>query len=64
MTGAKIGFFQNLLKLLIFKNKKPELSFDYDELSYSTHKKVFTIAKLMDESLLKDMQDTLVNAIK
>lgn len=65
MTGAKIGFFSELPKAVDFlKNKKPELSFDYDELSYSTHKKVFTIAKFMDESLLKDMQDTLVNAIK
>ncbi|BEK34070.1 hypothetical protein RLQ69_000419 [Campylobacter jejuni] len=65
MIGAKIGFFSEPTKAVDFlKNKKPELSFDYDELSYSTHKKVFTIAKLMDESLLKDMQDTLVNAIK
>ncbi|EJQ1425618.1 phage minor head protein [Campylobacter jejuni] len=65
MTGAKIGFFSEPTKAVDFlKNKKPELSFDYDELSYSTYKKVFTIAKLMDESLLKDMQDTLVNAIK
>ncbi len=46
MTGAKIGFFQNLLKLLIFKNKKPELSFDYDELSYSTHKKSLLLLSL------------------
>ncbi|EAH4759367.1 hypothetical protein B6P00_06500 [Campylobacter jejuni] len=65
MIGTKIGFFSEPTKAVDFlKNKKPELSFDYDELSYSTHKKVFTIAKLMDESLLKDMQDTLVNAIK
>lgn len=65
MTGAKIGFFSEPTKAVEYlKNKKPQVSFDYDELSHSTHKKVFTIAKLMDESLLKDMQDTLVNAIK
>lgn len=65
MIGTKIGFFSEPTKAVDFlKNKKSELSFDYDELSHSIHKKVFTIAKLMDESLLKDMQDTLVSAIK
>ncbi|WP_283803433.1 phage minor head protein [Campylobacter coli] len=65
MIGTKIGFFSEPTKAVDFlKNKKPQVSFDYDELSHSIHKKVFTIAKLMDESLLKDMQDTLVSAIK
>ncbi|EAK9856957.1 hypothetical protein XK07_02265 [Campylobacter lari] len=65
MPNAKIGFFQEPSEAVLFlKNKKPQVSFDYDELSHSSHKKVFTIAKLIDESLLKDIQDSLVNAIK
>ncbi|HDZ5026049.1 TPA: hypothetical protein RTG31_001198 [Campylobacter jejuni] len=65
MSSVKIGFFSEPTKAIEYlKIKKPQASFDCDELSHSTHKKVFTIAKLMDESLLKDMQDTLVDAIK
>lgn len=65
MMGAKIGFFSEPTKAVEYlKNKKPQISFDYDELSYSAHKKIFTIAKLMDESLLKDMQESLIDAIK
>ncbi|MFY4766648.1 phage minor head protein [Campylobacter sp. GB48] len=65
MPNVKIGFFQEPSEAVLFlKNKKPQVSFDYDELSHSSHKKVFTIAKLIDESLLKDIQDSLVNAIK
>lgn len=65
MPNAKIGFFQEPSEAVLFlKNKKPQVSFDYDELSHSSHKKVFTIAKLIDKSLLKDIQDSLINAIK
>lgn len=65
MSRLKIGFFSEPTEAVEFlKNKKSQVSFDYDELSHSIHKKVFTITKLMDESLLKDLQDCLVNAIK
>lgn len=46
------------------KNKKAKVSFDYDEIAFEAHNKVFTIAKLTDLSLLKDVQDSLVKAYK
>ncbi|MFY0745437.1 phage minor head protein [Campylobacter sp. LH-2024] len=65
MIGAGISFFSEPTEAVEFlKNKKPQISFDYDEISHSAHKKVFTIAKLMDDGLLKDLQDSLAKAIK
>ncbi|EAH9333973.1 hypothetical protein EX128_02465 [Campylobacter jejuni] len=46
------------------KNKNPQVSFDYDEIAYQTHNKVFTIAKLNDLNLLKDIQNSLIQALK
>ncbi|EKQ8058892.1 hypothetical protein P6X53_001834, partial [Campylobacter coli] len=38
------------------QSKKPQTSFDYDEIMHEAHNKVFTIAKLNDLNLLKDIQ--------
>lgn len=46
------------------QNKKPQTSFDYDEIMHETHNKVFTIAKLNDLNLLKDIQNSLIVALK
>lgn len=45
------------------KNKKPELHYDYDELIHEAHHKAFTVAKVTRLDLLKDIQDSLVNAM-
>lgn len=46
------------------QSKKPQTSFDYDEIMHETHNKVFTIAKLNDLNLLKDIQNSLIGALK
>ncbi|MBE3606099.1 minor capsid protein [Campylobacter sp. RM13119] len=46
------------------QSKKPELHFDYDEISHDAHKRAFTIAKITEADLLKDMQDSLTKAFK
>ncbi|TEY01274.1 phage minor head protein [Campylobacter sp. US33a] len=46
------------------QSKKPQTSFDYDEIMCETHNKVFTIAKLNDLNLLKDIQNSLILALK
>ncbi|EOI6145575.1 phage minor head protein [Campylobacter coli] len=46
------------------QSKKPQTSFDYDEIMHETHNKVFTIAKLNDLNLLKDIQNSLIEALK
>lgn len=46
------------------QSKKSELHFDYDEIAHDTHKRVFTIAKMTDLDLLKDMQSSLYEAFK
>lgn len=48
----------------MLKTKKTKVSFDYDEIAFKTHNQVFTIAKLTDLSLLKDVQNSLVKAYK
>ncbi|WP_169753721.1 phage head morphogenesis protein [Campylobacter curvus] len=44
--------------------KKPEIHFDYDEIMHDAHKKTFTIAKMTNLDLLKDMQGSLTKAFK
>ena len=46
------------------KSKKPEAHFDYDEIVHDAHKKAFTIAKMTNLDLLKDMQSSLTKAFK
>lgn len=45
-------------------SKKPEIHFDYDEIMHDAHKKAFTIAKMTNLDLLKDMQGSLTKAFK
>ena len=44
------------------KTKKPNLSFDYDELMHEAHLKAFTIAKVTKIDLLNDIQASLIKA--
>ncbi|WP_297814065.1 phage minor head protein [uncultured Helicobacter sp.] len=46
------------------QQKKPELSFNYDEVMHEAHLKAFTIAKVTKLDLLSDMQDSLIKAQK
>lgn len=46
------------------QDKKPELHFDYDEIAHDAHKRAFTIAKMTELDLLKDMQNSLYEAFK
>lgn len=45
-----------------FKAKSPEVHFDYDEIAHEAHKRVFTIAKMTNLDLLKDMKNSLSTA--
>ncbi|MCZ6135680.1 phage minor head protein [Campylobacter ureolyticus] len=58
-----IDFFKKPDELVArFKAKNPETHFDYDEIKHDAHKRVFTIAKMMNLDLLKDMQSSLTKA--
>ena len=46
------------------QSKNAEIHFDYDEIMHDAHKKTFTIAKMTDLDLLKDMQNSLAQAFK
>jgi putative prophage muSo1, F protein len=46
------------------QSKNAEIHFDYDEIIHDAHKKTFTIAKMTDLDLLKDMQNSLSQAFK
>lgn len=46
------------------QSKNAEIHFDYDEIIHDAHKKTFTIAKMTDLDLLKDMQNSLAQAFK
>ncbi len=46
------------------QGKNAEIHFDYDEIMHDAHKKTFTIAKMTDLDLLKDMQNSLAQAFK
>ena len=43
-------------------SKKPELSFDYDEIKFEAHQRAFTVAKVTQIDLLSDIQTSLENA--
>ncbi|WP_289685204.1 phage head morphogenesis protein [Helicobacter rodentium] len=46
------------------QQKRPELSFNYDEVMHEAHLKAFTIAKVTKLDLLSDIQDSLIKAQK
>ena len=46
------------------KQKKPKLSFNYDEMMHEAHLRAFTIAKVTKLDLLSDIQDSLIKAQK
>lgn len=58
------GFQKSPTELVQYlKDKKPELHYDYDELMHEAHHKAFTVAKVTRLDLLKDIQDSLKNAM-
>ena len=61
----KFSFFEEPTAVYEYLNsKKPEAHFDYDEIVHDAHKKAFTIAKMTNLDLLKDMQSSLTKAFK
>lgn len=61
----KFSFFEEPTAVYEYlKSKKPEAHFDYDEIVHDAHKKAFTVAKMMNLDLLKDMQASLAKAFK
>nr|DAN67413.1 MAG TPA: minor capsid component [Caudoviricetes sp.] len=61
----KFSFFEEPTAVYEYlKSKKPEIHFDYDEIMHDAHKKAFTVAKMMNLDLLKDMQASLAKAFK
>lgn len=61
----KFSFFEEPTAVYEYlKSKKPEIHFDYDEIMHDAHKKAFTVAKMMNLDLLKDMQSSLTKAFK
>ena len=46
-----------------FKNKNNKLSWDWHDVWQSSHKKSFTVAKLMREDVLQDIKDSLDKAL-
>ena len=60
-----ISFFQEPTAVYEYlRSKKPQAHFDYDEIVHDAHKKAFTIAKMTNLDLLKDMQSSLTKAFK
>lgn len=60
-----ISFFEEPTAVYEYlKSKKPQAHFDYDEIVHDAHKKAFTIAKMTNLDLLKDMQSSLTKAFK
>lgn len=67
MGQVMVSFSFNLppeQNIKFLQQKKPELSFNYDELMHEAHLKAFTIAKVTKLDLLSDMQDSLIKAQK
>lgn len=61
----KFSFFDEPTAVVQYlQGKKPELHFDYDEIMHDAHRKAFTVAKITDLDLLKDMQISLSEAYK
>lgn len=46
------------------KSKGYEITFDYKEMLHEAHHKAFTVAKIMNLDLLKDVHESLINAQK
>ena len=60
-----ISFFKEPTAVVEYlQEKTPELHFDYDEIAHDAHKRTFTIAKMTDLDLLRDMQTSLAEAFK
>ena len=58
------GFQKSPTELIQYiKDKKPELHYNYDELMHEAHHRTFTVAKVTRLDLLKDIQDSLKNAM-
>ncbi len=51
------------LAIKYFKNKKNQLSWDWFEVWQDAHKKSFTVAKVMRESILNDIRSSLEKAL-
>ena len=67
MGQAMVSFSFNLppeQNIEFLKAKKPELSFNYDEVMHEAHLKAFSIAKVTKLDLLSDIQDSLMKAQK
>ncbi|MGH1600933.1 phage minor head protein [Campylobacter majalis] len=61
----KFSFFDEPTEVAQYlQSKKSELHFDYDEIANDAHKRVFTIAKMADLDLLKEIQGSLSHAFK
>lgn len=59
-----IDFFNNPDELAAkFKAKNPQIHFDYDEIMHEAHARAFTVAKMTNLDLLKDMQNFLAEAM-
>ncbi|MBN7287439.1 MULTISPECIES: phage minor head protein [Campylobacter] len=65
MSDLGFSFFEEPTTVYEYMaSKKPEIHFDYDEIMHDAHKKAFTIAKMTNLDLLKDMQGSLTKAFK
>ena len=53
---------QPALAIKYFRNKKNVTSWDWYEIWQDAHKKSFTVAKVMREDILKDIQKVLILA--
>lgn len=67
MGQVMVSFSFNLppeQNIKFLQQKRPELSFNYDEVMHEAHLKAFTIAKVTKLDLLSDIQDSLIKAQK
>jgi len=62
---AKISFDNPPKEAIEYLSKKyPELHFDYDEIVHEAHHRAFTVAKITKLDLLKDIQESIIEAKK
>ena len=64
---AKISFTQEPKKALAYlksKDKKYQETFHYSEMMHQAHHRAFTVAKIADVDLLKDIHESLIHAQK
>lgn len=63
--NINISFFKEPTEVVEYlQSKNTQVHFDYDEIMHDTHKRVFTITKMTNLDLLKDMQNSLAQAYK